>query len=166
MAFLISRRAAFAGGLLFPLATLPLAVSAHAQTEAFADAPERQLSDRQWRARLSAGAHRVLRRQGTELPFTSTLNRERRAGTYACAGCGLALFRSEWKYNSGTGWPSFSRVMNQHVGTRLDRSFGMARTEYHCARCLGHQGHLFDDGPPPTGHRYCNNGIALTFLAD
>jgi peptide-methionine (R)-S-oxide reductase len=105
----------------------------------------------------------VLRRHATERPFSSPLNEEHRRGLYSCAGCALPLFRSEWKFESGTGWPSFYRVMNQNIGRRTDRSLGMVRTEYHCAQCLGHQGHVFNDGPRPTRLRYCNNGVALTF---
>jgi peptide-methionine (R)-S-oxide reductase len=105
----------------------------------------------------------VLRHQGTERPFTSALNEEHRRGVFSCAGCGLALFRSDWKFDSGTGWPSFFRAMSDNIVRSTDRSAGMVRTEYHCAQCLGHQGHLFNDGPRPTGLRYCNNGVALTF---
>lgn len=131
---------------------------------AFDGSPWRRLSEAEWRTRLSEPAYRVLRQHGTERAGTSQLNDEHRRGTFVCAGCGLELFRSEWKYESGTGWPSFSRVIAAHIGTRVDRSFLMERTEYHCARCLGHQGHVFPDGPAPTGLRYCNNGVALRFV--
>ncbi len=106
----------------------------------------------------------VLRREGTERPFSSPLNAEKRDGTYACAGCGAALFSSAMKYDSGTGWPSFADVLPGAVGTKTDHKLAVPRTEYHCARCGGHQGHVFPDGPAPTGLRYCNNGLALRFV--
>lgn len=124
----------------------------------------RRFTDAQWRERLEPLAYRVLRHEDTERPGTSPLEHEARRGTFVCAGCGLELFRSEWKYHSGTGWPSFFRVIEANVGTKVDNTFFTARTEYHCARCLGHQGHVFPDGPRPTGQRYCNNGAALRFV--
>ena len=129
----------------------------------FARSSVRSLTDSQWRARLQPAAYAVLRRAATERAFTSPLNDEHRRGVFSCAGCALPLFQSSWKFDSGTGWPSFFRVMNDNIGSSTDRSAGMVRTEYHCAQCLGHQGHLFNDGPRPTGLRYCNNGVALTF---
>lgn len=120
-------------------------------------------TDAEWRARLSPEAYQVLRHEGTEPPFSSPLDAEHRRGTYACAGCDLPLFSSRTKYDSGSGWPSFWAPLNNAVDTRDDTSFGMERTEVHCARCLGHLGHVFDDGPPPTGKRYCMDGVALTF---
>jgi len=125
----------------------------------------RRLTEAQWRERLSPAAFRVLRQEGTERAGTSALNEEHRRGTFVCAGCGLGLFQSQWKFNSGTGWPSFSRVIRENVGTKDDLLLLTPRTEYHCARCLGHQGHVFDDGPAPTRLRYCNNGVALRFVS-
>lgn len=122
-------------------------------------------SDAEWRHLLSPAQFRVLRRQATERPFTSALNQEHRAGIFRCAGCGRELFVSAAKFDSGTGWPSFWRPIEQAVATSVDRSFLMVRTEVHCAGCGGHLGHLFGDGPPPTGLRYCINGVALTFEA-
>ncbi len=121
------------------------------------------LSDAEWRKRLSPERYRILREEGTERPYSSALNNEKRAGTYHCAGCDLALFSSATKYDSGTGWPSFYAALPGRVGTKTDYKLLLPRTEYHCARCGGHQGHVFKDGPPPTGLRYCNNGLALTF---
>lgn len=132
---------------------------------AFANSPWRKLTDEQWKKRLSPLAYRVLRHEDTERPGTSPLDHEKRRGTFVCAGCGLPLFKSEWKFNSGTGWPSFYTAMKQNIGTKRDLVLLIPRTEYHCARCLGHQGHIFDDGPRPTGLRYCNNGAALRFVA-
>jgi len=121
------------------------------------------LSKKEWRKRLSAERYAILRDEATEPAFSSALNDEKRKGTYHCAGCDLALFDSSKKYDSGTGWPSFFDVIAGHVGTKTDYKIILPRTEYHCARCGGHQGHVFKDGPPPTGLRYCNNGLALTF---
>jgi peptide-methionine (R)-S-oxide reductase len=128
-----------------------------------ATAPWR-LSDAQWQQRLSPAAYRVLRREGTEAPGSSPLNAEKRKGTYHCVGCDLALFASDAKYESGTGWPSFHTPLPGALGTRTDFKLILPRTEYHCARCEGHQGHVFDDGPRPSGKRYCNNGVALKFV--
>ena len=121
------------------------------------------LSDDEWRKRLTPEQYRVLRQHGTERAGTSPLDKEKRVGTFACAGCGLPLFASETKFNSGTGWPSFFQPLEQAVATTADRSFFMTRTEVHCARCGGHLGHVFEDGPPPTGLRYCMNGVSLKF---
>jgi len=122
-----------------------------------------ELSIDEWRERLSDKQYKILREEGTEYAGSSPLNAEKREGTYHCAGCGLLLFHSKWKYESGTGWPSFHEVVKDHIGTKVDRKLWMERTEYHCARCGGHQGHVFEDGPEPTGLRYCNNGVALEF---
>ena len=122
-------------------------------------------SDAEWRKRLSPAAYRVLRHEDTETPYTSPSNREKRAGTYFCAGCQLPLFSSATKFESGTGWPSFFRPLPGAIGTTTDHKIGYARTEVHCRRCGGHLGHVFDDGPKPTGKRYCMNGVAMAFKA-
>jgi peptide-methionine (R)-S-oxide reductase len=139
------------------------AKQASAASDRFASDPFRRLSEADWRARLSPPSFEVLRREGTERAFSSPLNDEKRTGVFACAGCGLPLFQSAWKYDSGTGWPSFFDVLKDNIGTKTDFKLVLPRTEYHCARCIGHQGHVFEDGPAPTGLRYCNNGVALTF---
>lgn len=120
-------------------------------------------TEAEWRAILSPEAFRVLREHGTERPGTSRLNAEKRAGVFACAGCGAPLFEAATKFESGTGWPSFWAPIEGAVATRTDRSFFMTRTEVHCAQCGGHLGHAFPDGPPPTGQRYCMNGVSLDF---
>ncbi len=129
----------------------------------YADDHWRALTEADWKSRLSPAAFAVLRKHDTERAFTSPLEKEYRAGNYHCAGCDLQLFSSDVKFDSGTGWPSFWDVLPGAVGTSVDRKLFYPRTEYHCARCLGHQGHVFEDGPAPTGLRYCNNGVALTF---
>ena len=123
-----------------------------------------ELNREQWANALSREAFYVLREEGTERPFTSPLNEEKRDGEFACAGCGLVLFPSQFKFDSGTGWPSFYDAIEGRIETKTDFKLIVPRTEYHCARCGGHQGHVFKDGPNPTGLRYCNNGIALTFI--
>ncbi len=122
-------------------------------------------SDAEWHKLLSPAAFNVLRRADTEAPFSSKLNDEHRRGTFICAGCAQKLFASETKFNSGTGWPSFFRPLAGAVGTSSDYSIGSSRTEVHCARCGGHLGHVFEDGPPPTGLRYCMNGVAMQFVS-
>lgn len=167
---MLSRRSLFLAGAATPL--LACAPSADAQPSIptaanesrYADTSWRRLTEAQWRERLEPLAFRVLRTEATERAGTSPLEHEERRGTYVCAGCGLELFRSEWKYHSGSGWPSFWRVIRENVGTKEDFLLLQPRTEYHCARCLGHQGHIFADGPRPTGLRYCNNGVALRFV--
>jgi peptide-methionine (R)-S-oxide reductase len=121
------------------------------------------LTDAQWRAKLSPAAYDVLRHAGTERPFTSPLLNEHRKGIFTCAGCALPAFSSSTKFESGTGWPSFWAPLKDAVKTSDDNSIGMDRTEVHCRRCGGHLGHVFDDGPKPTGLRYCMNGVALGF---
>jgi len=120
-------------------------------------------TDAEWRALLTPQQYDVLRRSGTERPFSSPLDHEKRAGTFACAGCKLALFSSETKFDSRTGWPSFWKPLDGAVATEADTSLGMSRNAVHCRRCGGHLGHVFDDGPPPTGLRYCMNGVAMIF---
>lgn len=120
-------------------------------------------TDAEWREKLSPAAYRVLREHGTERAGTSPLDHEKRTGTFVCAGCGLPLFASEAKFDSGTGWPSFSAPLEKSVGTQEDKALFMRRTEVHCRRCGGHLGHVFDDGPTPTGQRYCMNGVCLAF---
>ena len=123
-----------------------------------------QKSDEEWRRQLSRQQYRVLRGHDTESPYSSPLDREKRRGTFVCAGCGNPLYSSETKFDSGTGWPSFWRPLPDAVGTSSDRSLLMVRTEVHCAQCGGHLGHVFDDGPRPTGLRYCMNGAAMKFV--
>jgi peptide-methionine (R)-S-oxide reductase len=127
---------------------------------------EIEKGDDEWRRTLSPAQYNVLRQHGTERAGTSPLNREKRKGTFACTGCDLPLFSSDTKFESGTGWPSFYRPLADAIGTTSDRSYLMSRTEVHCARCGGHLGHVFEDGPPPTGLRYCMNGVALKFNPD
>ena len=124
-----------------------------------------RLPDAEWKKRLAPAAYDVLRHEGTERPGTSPLNDEHRQGHFHCVGCDLPLFGSETKFDSGTGWPSFYASLPGAVVTKTDFKLIVPRTEYHCARCEGHQGHVFDDGPKPTGKRYCNNGVALKFVA-
>ncbi|MDR3396791.1 MAG: peptide-methionine (R)-S-oxide reductase MsrB [Pandoraea sp.] len=120
-------------------------------------------SDAEWRKRLTSGQYEILRQEGTERPYSSPLNDEHRAGTFSCAGCALPVFSSRTKFDSHTGWPSFWTPLEHAVATHTDTTFGMVRTEVHCRRCGGHLGHVFDDGPKPTGLRYCMNGLAMTF---
>jgi len=133
-----------------------------------AEAAERfpvAMSDVAWRQKLGPAAYNVLRQKGTERPYSSPLNDEHRRGVFACKGCAQPVFSSKTKFESGTGWPSFWAPLPRAVGTRSDRSLMMARVEVHCSRCGGHLGHVFDDGPKPTGKRYCMNGVAMTFRA-
>jgi peptide-methionine (R)-S-oxide reductase len=160
---MINRRALFVAGVAFSA----LAVSVRfgrSQTMSTTETIDyRKLSDMDWRQRLTADQYMILRHHGTERPGSSPLNKEKRKGTFSCAGCDLPLFSSDTKFESGTGWPSFYQPLAGAVETRTDRSLFMTRTEVHCSRCVGHLGHVFDDGPPPTGLRYCMNGVALKF---
>lgn len=134
--------------------------------QAFAAGAVNKLSlpSAEWKKKLTAQQYDVLREEGTERAFTSGLLNEHREGVFVCAGCDLPLFSSSYKYDSGTGWPSFYDSMDGHIETKTDYKLMYPRTEYHCARCSGHHGHIFDDGPKPTGLRYCNNGVALKFI--
>ena len=159
---MIDRRLALTAGLSV-LAALrwlrPGDARAAEKTETF----EVTRTPEEWRRQLTPAQYNILREHGTERPYTSPLNKEHRKGTFACAGCDLPLFASETKFDSGTGWPSFYQPLPDAVGTTEDRSFMMTRTEVHCRRCGGHLGHVFDDGPKPTGLRYCMNGVSLRF---
>lgn len=162
---MINRRALLSGAALSVLTvTAKFGEAATMTTTETTD--YRKVSDMDWRQRLTANQYMVLRQHGTERAGSSPLNKEKRKGTFTCAGCDLPLFSSDTKFESGTGWPSFYQPLANAVETKTDRSFFMTRTEVHCARCLGHLGHVFDDGPPPTGLRYCMNGVALKFVPE
>ena len=154
-------------GFLAAVSALALSAptsSLAAAKDAYASSPFRKLTDADWRKRLPGASYQVLRHEGTEPPGTSPLNKEKRKGTFACLGCDLPLFSSDTKFESGTGWPSFYRALPGALITKTDYKIGVPRTAYECAQCLGHQGHVFNDGPRPTGLRYCNNGVALKFI--
>ncbi|MEM9898677.1 MAG: peptide-methionine (R)-S-oxide reductase MsrB [Pseudomonadota bacterium] len=161
--FFLSGAGALATGTL-------LSTTAHSEepvhkpdTSQIPDFDKWQLTEKEWRERLTPEQFSVLRREGTERAGTSPLDKQYAKGIYACAGCGYELFTSDQKFDSGTGWPSFFDALPNAIETKRDFKLIIPRTEYHCARCGGHQGHVFDDGPQPTGLRYCNNGVALVF---
>ena len=157
-------RRAFLGGAGAAAIAAVGAVLLGRGSEASAETFEVNLSADQWRRRLTPAQYRVLREQATERAWTSPLNNEHRRGTFVCAGCALPVYRSQDKFDSGTGWPSFIRPIRGAVRTRPDNTLFMTRTEVHCRRCGGHLGHVFNDGPPPTGQRWCMNGAALRFV--
>ncbi len=165
---MISRRDIVLGGTAVGAATICLGKSSN---NALADlyAPgkfEIVRTDEEWRRELTTEQYAVLRHRATERPWSSSLNKESRSGTYVCAGCALPLFSSTTKFESGTGWPSFWTAIDGSIGTSEERTLFLVRTEVHCRRCGGHLGHVFKDGPEPTGLRYCMNGIALRFVPD
>jgi peptide-methionine (R)-S-oxide reductase len=159
----IPRRAMLFGGAALGLMAVTPAMAADGEA-AYAGSPIRKITDAEWKGRLSPASYAVLRQESTERPFTSPLLNEHRKGTFVCIACDLPLFKSEWKFDSGTGWPSFFKAIEGNLGHKKDFKLIEERDEYHCARCLGHQGHLFQDGPKPTGLRYCNNGVAFKFV--
>jgi peptide-methionine (R)-S-oxide reductase len=160
----MERRTVLCG--LVALVAMPIAPLARASTPT-ADFPPIHKSEAEWKALLEPARYRVLFEEDTERPFSSPLNNEKHAGTFVCAACFLPLFSSNNKFDSGTGWPSFTQpIVASHIGTKKDFKLLVPRTEYHCARCGGHQGHVFDDGPAPRGERWCNNGLALVFVAE
>ncbi|CAN5252013.1 peptide-methionine (R)-S-oxide reductase MsrB [soil metagenome] len=131
----------------------------------YKDSPFRKITDAEWKRRLQPiNSYEILRHEDTEPPGSGPFLNEHRKGAFVCKGCDLPLFKSEWKFESGTGWPSFFMAMDNNMGKKTDRLLVETRVEYHCAQCLGHHGHLFNDGPRPTGLRYCNNGYALKFI--
>jgi len=158
---LLDRRGFLGAASLLALGAAPAFAFAK---DAYAASPFRKLTDAEWKQRLPPASYEVLRHEDTERPGTSPLLNEHRKGTFACLGCGLPLFSSDTKFESGTGWPSFFRPLPGALSSKSDFRIGVERTEYHCAQCLGHQGHVFNDGPRPTGLRYCNNGVALKFI--
>ena len=165
---MMSRRAFLPAGIAFCAMGIPKnrseAETMTTMTTTMIDADWRKVSDAEWQKRLTPEQYNILRKHGTERSGTSALNHEKRKGAFACAGCELPLFSSDTKFESGTGWPSFYKPLDNAVETKTDRSFFMARTEVLCRRCEGHLGHVFPDGPKPTGLRYCMNGVALKFV--
>jgi peptide-methionine (R)-S-oxide reductase len=161
------QRRLFISGALASVAVIAagrVGLAAQQSGTASGDFPALDKTAAEWRQLLDPQQFRVLFEEATERPWSSPLNDEKRDGTYVCAACFLPLFLSSTKYDSGTGWPSFYQALDGNTGTRTDWKLLLPRTEYHCARCGGHQGHVFDDGPPPTGKRWCNNGVALRFV--
>ena len=163
MAVIDRRNLLLGGTALAALAAFAAMRPAGSPRAAEGDFPYK-LTEAEWRAKLSPEAYYILREEGTERPFSSPLLDEHREGIFACAGCDQPLFQSATKFDSGTGWPSFYDFIPGALGTREDNSFGMVRTSLHCSNCGGHQGHVFEDGPPPTGLRYCIDGLALKFI--
>ena len=160
----LSRRRFLMATAIASAAPMAAPLASWAAADPYAASPFRKLSDADWRAKLPPASYEVLRHEDTERPGSSPLLAEHRKGTFHCLGCGLALFKSDWKFESGTGWPSFYTAIPGALGKKVDLKIGVPRNEYHCAQCLGHQGHVFEDGPKPTGLRYCNNGVALKFV--
>ncbi|HEY0224434.1 MAG TPA: peptide-methionine (R)-S-oxide reductase MsrB [Pseudolabrys sp.] len=164
---MIDRRALLTAGVaLGALAAMNQSSKAETMTTTEQTIDFMKLSDAEWHKRLDDAQYNVLRKHGTERAGTSPLNKEKRKGTFACAGCDLPVFSSDTKFESSTGWPSFYAPLPNAVDTTTDRSFFMTRTEVHCHRCAGHLGHVFDDGPKPTGLRYCMNGVAMKFVPE
>jgi peptide-methionine (R)-S-oxide reductase len=160
----INRRSLLLSGTaLAAIAAVPFIMRAGPQTRAAEGPFEIEKTEAEWRELLSEAEYHVLREEGTEYPFTSPLNDEKRPGIFSCRGCELPLFDAATKYDSRTGWPSFWQPLDNAIAESVDHKLGYPRTEVHCRRCGGHMGHVFPDGPPPTGLRYCINGVSLTF---